>query len=54
MIPYKIIDRRPGDNASVVADNSLAKTILNWEPKRNIQDMCIDGWNWQKKNPSGY
>ena len=42
-----------GDNAFVVADNSLAKSILNWIPKRNIDDICRDGWNWQLKNPNG-
>ena len=53
-IPFKIVGRRQGDNAFVVADNSLAKTLLNWKPKRNLQDMCRHGWNWQKKNPSGF
>ena len=34
-IPFIFEDRRPGDNAFVVADNSLAKSILNWIPKKN-------------------
>ncbi len=53
-IPFCVEERRPGDNAFVVADNSLAKLILNWAPKRNIEDICRDGWNWQLKNPNGY
>ncbi len=53
-IPFCIEERRPGDNAFLVADNSLAKLILNWTPKRNIEDICKDGWNWQLKNPNGY
>ena len=53
-IPFSFDERRRGDNAFVVADNSLAKSILNWIPKRNIRDMCRDGWNWQLKNPNGY
>ena len=53
-IPFSFVDRRVGDNAFVVADNSLAKSILNWSPKRNIVDICRDGWNWQLKNPNGY
>ena len=32
-IPFTFHDRRPGDNAFIVADNSLAKSILSWEPK---------------------
>ena len=53
-VPFSFGERRKGDNAFVVADNSLAKSILNWRPKRNIIDMCRDGWNWQLKNPNGY
>ena len=53
-IPYKFESRRVGDNAIVIADNSLAKSILNWKPKRNLEDMCRDGWNWQLNNPNGY
>lgn len=46
-IPFVFEDRRPGDNAFVVADNSLAKSTLRWAPKRNIEDICRDGWKWQ-------
>ena len=53
-VPYIFNKRREGDNAFVVADISLAKSILNWMPKRNIVDMCRDGWKWQLKNPKGY
>ena len=53
-IPFSFVGRRPGDFPFVVADNSLAKSILNWEPKRDIKDICRDGWNWQQKNPNGY
>ena len=53
-IPFIFEDRRPGDNAFVVADNSLAKSILNWIPKKTIKDICVDGWNWQLQNPNGF
>lgn len=53
-IPYSFEDRRQGDNAFVVADNSLAVSILEWFPKGNIEQICADGWNWQLKNPNGY
>ena len=53
-IPYRFVSRRLGDNPYVVADNSLAKLILNWEPKFSIDDICRSGWNWQLKNPNGY
>ena len=46
-IPVNFHDRRAGDKEFIVADNSLAKSILNWQPKRDIEDICKDGWNWQ-------
>ena len=53
-VPFSFHERRQGDNAFVVADNSLAKSLLNWKPKRNIEDICRDGWKWQLQNPNGY
>ena len=53
-IPFSFENRRKGDKAVVVADNSLAKSTLEWEPKKKIDDMCRDGWNWQLNNPNGY
>ena len=53
-IPIKFVCRRKGDAFRVVADNSLAKTILNWKPSRDIEDMCADGWKWTLLNPNGY
>ena len=48
------MERRLGDACKVVADNTLAKTILNWLPTKNIEQMCKDGWKWNVLNPNGY
>ena len=53
-IPYKIVQPRKGDASYVVADNSLAKRILDWNPKRTIEDACLDGWKWRCLNPNGF
>lgn len=39
-IPYKIVERRPGDIATSYADASLAKQLLDWVTVKNIDDMC--------------
>ena len=49
-VPYKIVDRRPGDIASSYADPSLAETLLHWHAEKNIDDMCRDGWHFQENN----
>tara|TARA_Y100001968_G_scaffold162960_1_gene149030 strand:+ start:445 stop:1485 length:1041 start_codon:yes stop_codon:yes gene_type:complete len=53
-IPYEFTERRKGDYASVIADNSKLVKILNWQPRRDLLKMCMDGWRWQKSNPKGY
>ena len=53
-IPYSFTERRKGDFPFVVADNKMAEKILNWKPIKTIEEMCVDGWNWIKKNPNGY
>ena len=53
-IPYVFTSRREGDVAKVVADNSLIKRELKWQPKYNLEDMCRDGWNWTNLNPFGF
>ncbi|WP_040203728.1 UDP-glucose 4-epimerase GalE [Neobacillus jeddahensis] len=53
-IPYKIVDRRPGDVAVCYADPSKAKNVLGWTASKGIADMCRDSWRWQKNNPNGY
>ncbi|AWO74558.1 UDP-glucose 4-epimerase GalE [Geobacillus thermoleovorans] len=53
-IPYKIVDRRPGDVAVCYADPTKAKRELGWIAARGIEDMCRDAWRWQSQNPNGY
>lgn len=52
-IPYEIKPRRAGDIATCFADCSKAKRLLGWEAKRNLDDMCRDGWNFIRQNPNG-
>ncbi|ABM75411.1 UDP-glucose 4-epimerase [Prochlorococcus marinus str. NATL1A] len=53
-IPFSIESRRDGDVAVSYADISKAKRLLSWTPKRSLEQICLDGWNWQIKNPNGY
>ncbi|MDH3347392.1 MAG: UDP-glucose 4-epimerase GalE [Desulfobulbaceae bacterium] len=53
-IPYKIVDRRPGDVGACWADASLALQEIGWHAQRGVEEMCEDAWRWQKNNPHGY
>ncbi|BCX81686.1 UDP-glucose 4-epimerase [Methylomarinovum caldicuralii] len=53
-IPYRIVDRRPGDVAECYADPSRAAEELGWRAEKGIDDMVRDAWRWQLQNPDGY
>ena len=49
-VPYKIVDRRPGDIASCYADASKAFNELNWKAELGVEDMMRDSYNYVIKN----
>ncbi|SHE81458.1 UDP-glucose 4-epimerase GalE [Caloramator proteoclasticus] len=53
-VPYRIVERRPGDVAKCFADPSKANRELRWIAEKNLEDMCRDAWRWQSNNPNGY
>ncbi|MPQ44461.1 UDP-glucose 4-epimerase GalE [Clostridium tarantellae] len=53
-IPYKIVNRRPGDIAVCYADPTKANEDLGWKAEKGIKEMCEDSWRWQSNNPKGY
>jgi len=43
-------DRRPGDPAILVADSTLAKQKLGWQPQHHdLKSIIQHAWNWEKK-----
>ncbi|MDD4011785.1 MAG: UDP-glucose 4-epimerase GalE [Sphaerochaetaceae bacterium] len=53
-IPYEIDPRRPGDLPTVYSCPDKAFKILGFKTELNLDDMCRDSWNWQRKNPKGF
>jgi len=53
-VPYRIVDRRPGDIAECWADTTRAEAALGWRASRGIHEMAADAWRWQQSNPTGY
>lgn len=52
-LPYKIEARRAGDAATVYGATEKAKEDLHWTAKKDLNDMCVDSWNFIQKNPNG-
>lgn len=48
-IPIRVEGRRPGDPATLVADNKKARKVLGWEPKRSLEDSIRTAYAWEKK-----
>ncbi len=53
-IPYEIKPRRAGDIATCYCTPAKAKAELGWEAQYGIEEMCVDTWRWQSRNPNGY
>lgn len=47
-------DPRKGDPAKLVASIAKAKKVLNWQPKRTIEDSVKSLVIWYKKYPNGW
>lgn len=48
-IPVKQMPRRAGDPATLVADNTKAKQILNWLPQNNLENSIQTAYRWEQK-----
>jgi UDP-glucose 4-epimerase len=53
-LAYRVVGRRPGDVAELVASPDLAAKELGWQSKRDLRSMCEDTWRFQTQNPGGY
>lgn len=52
-IPFKFEARRPGDVGECWASPNKALQLFNWKAKRNLRDMCVDSWNYERSRSMG-
>ena len=53
-LPSRVVGRRQGDVAELVADPAASRELLGWSASRGIEEMCRDAWEFQRLNPNGY
>lgn len=53
-IEKKLVGRREGDVAQLLAVPTKAHEVLGWTAQLTIDDMCRDSWNWVRKYPNGF
>ncbi len=47
-LPYKIVDKRPGDVEKVWADTRKANQLLGWKAAYNLEQMLSSAWQWEQ------
>ncbi len=54
-IPFKVVPRRKGDPATLVASAARAKNVLGWRPSYTSLEAIIESaWRWHKEHFYGY
>lgn len=54
-IPAKIVPRRSGDPAVLIASSERARTELGWTPKyADLRPIVESAWAWHSAHPDGY
>lgn len=46
-LPYKFVDRRPGDIMAIYANVDKACNEMNWKAEIPLRDTLLNAWNWQ-------
>ena len=48
--PVKIVGRRPGDPAAIVASNERIRTKLGWTPQHdNLEEIVRQALDWERR-----
>ena len=54
-IPTEVSERRPGDPPTLVADASLARQTLDWQPEyTDVESIVESAWRWHQSHPNGF
>jgi UDP-glucose-4-epimerase GalE len=54
-IPAKMSERRAGDPPMLVADASLARKTLDWQPEyMDVESIVESAWRWHQSHPNGF
>ena len=54
-ISEKVLPRRPGDPAILIAGGEKMRLELGWEPRHSsLAEIITSAWNWKQSHPNGY
>jgi UDP-glucose-4-epimerase GalE len=52
-VPNRIVPRRRGDPPALVADPSLAESLLHWKAERSLEQIVLTAWKWMQRQQTG-
>ena len=53
-VPHRMVPRRPGDPAILIADPSKAERLLGWQAQRSaLQNIVSTAWTWHTQMTKG-
>ena len=52
-VPARLVGRRTGDPAVLLADPSRAEALLGWRAERDLRTIVEDAWRWHQKLNAG-
>ncbi|MGL4649402.1 MAG: UDP-glucose 4-epimerase GalE, partial [Caldilineaceae bacterium] len=51
----EVVERRPGDPATLIASSAKIKRELGWSPQyADLHSIIESAWRWHQANPNGY
>ena len=54
-VRYRLVERRPGDTARLVASSARAQAELGWTPEYvDLERIVASAWAWHRGHPGGY
>ena len=54
-IAAKIVERRVGDPARLVASSDKARKVLGWNPEHaDLEEIIASAWKWHSTHPNGF
>ena len=54
-VPIRLLARRAGDPAALVASPDRAQEVLRWRPRRpSLDEIVGSAWRWRLAHPHGY
>ena len=47
-VPYRLVDRRPGDVEKIYAGVDKSASLLDWKTELSLEQGLADAWRWQQ------